>query len=74
VTLGLKYKLVTLTFGEARRHLISDALAESVHQFLTRTLSARMLSMCLKLLSSHLEGGSRLDSFDLLLKSRWPAN
>ncbi len=40
VTLGLKYKLVTLTFGGARHHLISDAHAERAHQFLTRTLSA----------------------------------
>ncbi len=36
VTLGLKYKLVTLTYGEARHHLISDAHAKRVRQELMR--------------------------------------
>ncbi len=31
MTLGLKYKLVTLIFGGARHHLISDAHAERAH-------------------------------------------
>ncbi len=31
------------------------------------------LNMCLKVLSSHLNWGARLDSFDPLLNSRWPA-
>jgi hypothetical protein len=44
VTLWLKYKLVTLTFGGARHHLISDAHAQHAHQFLARTLSARISS------------------------------
>jgi hypothetical protein len=42
VTLGLKYKLVTLIFGGASHHLIPDAHAERAHQFLTRLLSARI--------------------------------
>jgi len=44
VTLGLKYKLVTLIFGGARHHLISDAHAERAHQYLTRMLSSRTSS------------------------------
>jgi hypothetical protein len=44
VTFGLKDKLVTLIFGGARHHLISDAQAERAHQFLTRPLSARISS------------------------------
>ncbi len=43
VILGLKYKLVPLTFGGARHHLISVAHAESAHKFLTHTLSARIM-------------------------------
>jgi hypothetical protein len=39
VTLGLKYKLVTLTFGGARHNLISDAQAQCMHQFLSRMIS-----------------------------------
>jgi hypothetical protein len=39
VTLGLKYKLVTETFGGARHHLIADAHAQCTHQFLTRMIS-----------------------------------
>ncbi len=36
--------LVILIWGGARHHLISDAHAERAHQFLTRTLSARISS------------------------------
>ncbi len=57
MTLGLKYKLITLTFGGARQHLICwcqhwaftsvpDAYAQCSHQFLTCTLSARISSLC----------------------------
>jgi hypothetical protein len=45
VTLELKYKLIILIFGGARHHLISDAHAELTHQFLMRTLSARISSL-----------------------------
>jgi hypothetical protein len=44
VSLGLKYKLVTLKFGGAGYHLISDAYAERAHQFLVCTLSALISS------------------------------
>jgi hypothetical protein len=44
VTLGLKYKLVTLTFAGATHHLIFDAHAERVHQLLMRLLSMRISS------------------------------
>ncbi len=44
VTLGLKYKLVTLILGGARHPLISDAHAECTLQFLTCTLSTRISS------------------------------
>ncbi len=51
MTLGLKYKPVTLIYGRARHHLISDAHAlvpdtysQCTHQFLTRTLRASISS------------------------------
>ncbi len=43
-TLGLKHKLINLTFGVARHHLIADVHAECAHQFLTCTFSARISS------------------------------
>jgi hypothetical protein len=43
-TLGLKCKLVILIFGETRHQLMSEAYAQRKHQFLTRTLSARISS------------------------------
>ncbi len=43
--MGLKYKLIIIIFGGARHHLISDAHAELPHQFLMRTLSARISSL-----------------------------
>jgi hypothetical protein len=39
MTLGLKYKLVTLNLDGTRHHLIFDEHAELTHQFLTRMLS-----------------------------------
>jgi hypothetical protein len=45
VNLGLKFINVTLTFGGAMQHLISDAHTQHVHQFLTRMLSARISSL-----------------------------
>ncbi len=52
MTLGLKYKLVTLIFGGTRHHLISytctsvpDAYSQCTHQFLTPMLSARISSL-----------------------------
>ncbi len=61
MTLGLKYKLGTLTFGVARHHLISDAHNERAHQFLMRRLSARISS--LRTWSAYFEGPSQIWNF-----------
>jgi hypothetical protein len=45
-TLGLKYKLVVSIFWAARHHLISDALAERTHQFLTHLRRRRAVKLC----------------------------
>jgi hypothetical protein len=42
LTLGLKYKLVTQTFGGASHPLISDAHAQRAHPVPARTFSARI--------------------------------
>jgi hypothetical protein len=54
VTLGVKYELVTLIFGGACHHLISDAHDEREQQFLMRKLSAHISS--LRVCSTYFEG------------------
>ena len=45
MTLGLKYKLIFLSFEGARPHLVSYAQAEHTRKGLMRTLSMRISSL-----------------------------